>query len=59
MKLECGRLVSNFAFILNWRHYTKLLRVSAEDEDTGLDESHHGGAAYNFETGKVAAPAAV
>eukprot|EP00227_Mantoniella_beaufortii_P007662 CAMPEP_0197592266 /NCGR_PEP_ID=MMETSP1326-20131121/14999_1 /TAXON_ID=1155430 /ORGANISM="Genus nov. species nov., Strain RCC2288" /LENGTH=459 /DNA_ID=CAMNT_0043157949 /DNA_START=67 /DNA_END=1446 /DNA_ORIENTATION=- len=29
----------------------KLLRVSAEDEDAGLDQSHHGGDAYNFATG--------
>ena len=27
----------------------KMLRVSAEDEDEGLDSSHHGGGAYNFE----------
>jgi Amt family ammonium transporter len=25
-----------------------ILRVSADDEASGLDESHHGGAAYNF-----------
>ena len=31
---------------------TKLLRVSAEDEDAGLDSSHHGGDAYNFAAGK-------
>lgn len=33
----------------------KILRVSAEDEDTGLDSSHHGGDAYNFAAGKPAA----
>lgn len=32
---------------------TKLLRVSAEDEDAGLDSSHHGGDAYNFASGKL------
>ena len=32
----------------------KVLRVSAEDEDTGLDASHHGGNAYNFASGKPA-----
>jgi hypothetical protein len=26
--------------------------VSAEDEDAGLDSSHHGGDAYNFAAGK-------
>ena len=37
----------------------KLLRVSAEDEDEGLDSSHHGGGAYNFEVaGKPAMIAA-
>jgi len=30
----------------------KLLRVSAEDEEVGLDSSHHGGDAYNFEAGR-------
>jgi len=35
----------------------KLLRVSAEDEDQGLDSSHHGGDAYNFAAGKPAAVA--
>ena len=29
----------------------KLLRVNAEDEELGLDSSHHGGDAYNFEAG--------
>jgi len=33
----------------------KMLRVSAEDEDQGLDTSHHGGEAYNFAVGKSAA----
>jgi len=32
----------------------KILRVSAEDEDAGLDSSHHGGDAYNFAAGKPA-----
>jgi len=32
----------------------KMLRVSAEDEDQGLDSSHHGGDAYNFAAGKPA-----
>jgi len=33
----------------------KVLRVSAEDEDVGLDSSHHGGEAYNFAVAKPAA----
>jgi len=32
--------------------FMKLLRVSAEDEDVGLDSSHHGGDAYNFAASK-------
>jgi len=32
----------------------KMLRVSAEDENEGLDSSHHGGSAYDFQvTGKA------
>ena len=35
---------------------TGMFRVSEEEEDMGLDESHHGGSAYDYgATGKVTA----
>lgn len=47
-----GWVCSTCALVFGTLKALKMLRVSAEDEELGLDSSHHGGDAYNFEAGK-------
>ena len=60
---QLGNQIIGVLAIIGWVCFTcsivfgslkalKLLRVSAEDEEVGLDSSHHGGDAYNFEAGR-------